>query len=205
MLKIYGTVRSRAFRCLWTAEELELPYELVHVDFAGGEHRKEPYLKLQPLGKVPTLVDGDFVLFESAAICTYLADSRPERGLVPEPRSAERALYDQWVSFVLTELEQPLWTLGKHTFALPEKLRVHQVVPVAREEFKRPAEVLARRLEGSEFLLGDRFSVADILAVHTLNWAKVADVPLEHDALVAYQKRHNARPAFKRVLAHLQG
>jgi glutathione S-transferase len=203
MLKIYGSVRSRTFRCLWTAEELELPYELVAVDFSAGEHRQESYLKLQALGKVPALVDGELVLSESAAICTYLADKASEKGLVPEPRSADRARYDQWISFVLTELEQPLWTIGKHTFALPEAMQVPDVVEVAKKEFTRPAAVLAAAVSDREHLVGERFTVADIMAVHTLNWARVAKIPLGHDALEAYRERHVARPAFKRVLAHM--
>ena len=203
MLKIYGSVRSRTFRCLWTVEELELPYSLVNVDFAAGEHRQESYLKLQALGKVPALVDGELTLSESAAICTYLADKAPEKGLVPEPRTADRARYDQWLSFVLSELEQPLWTVGKHTFALPEAMRVPDVVEVAKKEFARPAAVLAAAVASRDYLVGDGFTVADIMAVHTLNWARVAQIPLGHDALEAYRKRHVARPAFKRVLAYM--
>lgn len=200
MITIYGPTLSRALRALWAAEEAELDYEHVDVDFTKGEHRAPEYLKIHPLGKVPALVDGELVLTESAAICTYLADKAPDKGLAPAPRSADRARYDQWVAFVISELEQPLWTRAKHTFALPEKLRVPAVRETALKEWRRPAQVLAQAVEGRDFLVGDRFSVADILAVHTLNWARAHQVPLGHDALEAYREKHVARPAFERAL-----
>jgi glutathione S-transferase len=200
MIKIYGATMSRALRALWTAEEAGLDYEHVDLDFTKGEHRAPGYLKIHPLGKVPALVDGELALTESAAICTYLADKVPAKGLVPEPRSADRARYDQWVAFVISELEQPLWTRAKHTFALPEKLRVPAVRETALKEWQRPAQVMAAALQGRDVLVGDQFSVADILAVHTLNWARAHQVPLGHDALEAYRERHVARPAFRRAL-----
>lgn len=205
MIKIYGPTLSRAFRALWTAEELEVPYEQINLKLMEGEHRGPEYSRLNPMCKVPCLVDGDFVLTESAAICAYLADSHPDKGLIPAPRTPERALCDQWLCFVISELEQPLWTMGKHTFALPEAMRVSQMVEVAKKEWTRPAAALAAAVKDREVLVGDRFSVADIMAVHTLNWARGVKVALGHEALEAYRERHVKRPAFKRVLATLEG
>ncbi len=196
MLKIYGPVLSRTLRCLWTAEEVGAEYEQVNIDFFKGEHAMPPFSEINPLKKVPAMVDGDLVLSESAAICTYLADLHPEQQLIPEPRTADRARYDMWTSFIVSELEQPLWTASKHTFALPEKLRVPDILPTAQKEWKRPSQFLAGALNSEPFLVGGRFSVADILAVHTLNWAKKAGFPLDHEVLETYRKLHSARPAF---------
>ena len=203
MLKLYGSVVSRAFRALWTLEELEVAFEHVNVDLMKGEHRRQEYLALNPNGKVPCLVDGDFVLWESAAICRYLAVTYPDKGLLPTS-AADQARVDQWNSFVISELEQPLWVMGKHTFALPEKLRVPEVIATAKKEWERPAAVLAEAVSGRDYLVGDAFSIADIMAVHTLNWARSVKMPLGHDALEIYRKQHVARPGFKRVLARMK-
>ncbi len=120
MLEIYGTPRSRATRVTWALEELAVEYRYHPVDLLKGEGQKPEFRKLNPSGKVPVLVDGDLVLSESAAICAYLGDKFPESGLVPRPGTADRAKYDQWSYFLLTELEQPLWTAGKHRFVYPE-------------------------------------------------------------------------------------
>ena len=80
-MKLYYTPRTRSSRPRWMLEELEIPYELVRVDLSAGEHRKPEYLAINPYGAVPALVDGEVKLFESAAICAYLADKHPDRGL----------------------------------------------------------------------------------------------------------------------------
>ncbi len=198
--KIYGPTISRTLRCLWTAEELEADYEQVNIDFMKGEHARPPFSDLNPLKKVPALEFGGLVLTESAAICAFIADHHLNHTLIPEPCTNERALHDMWSCFVISELEQPLWTASKHTFALPEKLRVPDILPTAHKEFRRPAEVLAGALADSPYLVGDNFTVADILAVHTLNWAKRAGFDLGHDRLEEYRKQHSARPALRRLL-----
>ena len=200
MLELYGTPRSRAARGLWALEEVEADYIFKPVDLMAGEHRSPEYLAVNPLGKVPALKDGDFVLWESSAICTYIGERFPAYGLVPSDKEG-RALCNQWSSFVTTELEQPLWTIAKHTFALPEKMRVDAIRPVAAKEFDRPLDVLAGALEGDRTtLVGDRFTVADILAAHTLSWAGVARIPLKHDVVKHYMRTNLARPAHQRVV-----
>ena len=116
------------------------------------------YLALNVGGKVPTLVEGEFVLTESGAICTYIGDRFPATGLTPPVGGQERARYDQWCYFALSELEQPLWTIGKHTFALPERRRAPAVLETARWEFSVAAKILAEGLGRREFIAGDRVS-----------------------------------------------
>lgn len=204
MLRLYGFPNTRATRAVWTLEEAGADYEYVKVDLFAGEARKPPYIQLNPGGKVPTLTDGDFVLTESAAICTYIAEKYPVAGLVPAAGTPERAKYDQWCFFVIGELEQPLWTIGKHRFALPEKWRVPAVIETALWEFSVTAKVLEEGLGDREFILGDRFSAADILIAHTLAWAKAFQVPLGFERLEAYAGRLLARPARARARAREQ-
>ena len=199
-MTIYGDKTNRAGRCLWMLEEIGAPYHLHVVDFRAGEHRSPEYLRLNPNGKVPTLVDGDLVLFESAAICTYLGDKYPESGLVPRAGTPERALYNQWLFFCLSELEQPLWSISKHKFALPRDRRIPEMREVARYEFARAAPVVAQRLADRPYLLGDTFTAADILVGHTLFWAKRFKVPLDSDVLEDYAMRLLQRPAFGRAM-----
>ena len=90
-MKLYGHPNFRATRALWALEEVQAEYEYVHLDLETGQGRSDSYLALNPAGKVPTLVDGDLVITESAAICLYLGDKFPESGLVPPIGSNERA------------------------------------------------------------------------------------------------------------------
>jgi glutathione S-transferase len=97
MITLYGMPGTRAGRVRWVLEELGLPYREVTLDRAKGEHRRPEYLGINPLGRVPALVDGDFVLTETAAICLHLAEQHPERGLAPRPGTPERARMNQWL------------------------------------------------------------------------------------------------------------
>jgi glutathione S-transferase len=204
MLKVYGCPNTRSTRVVWTLEEAEAEYDYHKVDLLAGEGRDPAYLALHPGGKVPTLVDEDLVLTESAAICTYIGDRFPASGLTPPAGSRDRARYDQWCFFVLSELEQPLWTITKHRFALPEKYRVPAIIETAHWEFGVATQLLALGLGGRDYLVGDRFTVADILAVHTLAWARAFQIPLGHAALDAYADRLLARPALVRGKAREQ-
>ncbi|MEZ4302554.1 MAG: glutathione S-transferase N-terminal domain-containing protein, partial [Polyangiaceae bacterium] len=104
-MKLYFAPRTRATRPRWLLEQLGEPYELVNVDLEKGEHKQLPYLRIHPLGRVPALVDGDAVIFESIAICMYLADKYPEKKLAPPVGTPERGQYYQWMLFAASELE----------------------------------------------------------------------------------------------------
>lgn len=199
MLTVYGCANTRSTRVVWTLEETGAEYEYVPIDLRAGAGRQPDYLALNIGGKVPTLVDGEFVLTESAAICTYVGDRFPDAGLVPLVGTRERARYNQWCYFALSELEQPLWTIAKHRFALPERRRVPAVLDTAGWEFAVAAKVLAMGLGGEAFIVGERFTVADILIANTLAWARAYKLPLEHDNLQAYTARLWDRPALAKA------
>ena len=116
---LYGAGPSRSTRAAWALEEVGADWEYYKLNLRIGEARRDPYLTINPGGKVPALVDGEFVLTESLAVVTYIGEKFPESGLVPtDPQ--QRALYFQWSSFAISELEQPLWSIAKHKFALPK-------------------------------------------------------------------------------------
>jgi glutathione S-transferase len=194
MLKLYGYPKSRSLRAAWALEEARAEYDYAKVDLMKGEGRKPAFLAINPFGKVPALVDGDLVITESAAIMTYVGEKFPASGLVPIAHPA-RAAYFQWVAFTISELEQPLWTLAKHRFALPENLRMPAIEPTALWEFARAAGVLHQYMQGREYVAGERFSGADIMVGHTLSWARNNHIPLESPVLEAYADRILSSPS----------
>jgi len=197
MYRVIGTVKSRAFRVMWMLEEIGSPYEVVSAAPRSDEARK-----YNPLGKIPALTDGDDVLTDSVAIMTYLAD---KHGAVTAPAGTPaRAQQDAMTLWLIDEMDAALWINAKHTFVLPEKLRVSGLAPTLHKEFSRNADTFAAMLEaaGGEFIMGDQISVPDILAVHCFGWAFGANFPAIPDPLKAYTKRLRARPQFRAALDH---
>lgn len=198
-MKVYGCANSRSLRVMWTLEEIGVSYDYQRVDLASGAGRAPEYLRINPAGKVPALVVGDVVLTESAAICHWIASRHPASGMVPATGTAMHAAFLRWMLFVVTELEQPLWAIAKHKFALPRERRVPALIDTARWEYEVAAALLEEGLAGREFLVGDRFTVADVLAAHTLSWARKAAPGAEPPALTDYVERMTARPALARA------
>jgi glutathione S-transferase len=197
-MKLYGCPNTRSLRVTWALEEAGADYDFVLVDLFKGEGRRPEFLAINPGGKVPVLVDGDLVLTESAAILAYLGERFPDSGLVPDD-ARQRARCWCWSCFAVTELEQPLWTIAKHRFALPKERRVGAMEQTAVWEFAQAAALLVPGLGAGEFILGERFCAADILVGHTLAWARSARVPLGSAALETYLDRLMARPAVARA------
>ena len=191
-LKLYGFGPSRSFRALWALEETGLAFEHIETalrkDATLENSAKHPnYLALNSQGKVPTLVDGDKVLTESVAIVNYIARLAPESKLIPTS---------------VSELEQPLWSKGKHLFALPEEQRIPAMFDTAAFEWAKAVRSLDALLDESEFALSDQFSAIDILLAHTFNWAQrfEFDVPEKY---IALRDRHFGCPAAQRALASM--
>jgi glutathione S-transferase len=192
-MRLYGFAPTRAIRAQWILRELDLDHEYVQVDLTKGEHRRPEFLAVNPAGKLPVLVDGDFVLTESVAIVLYLAEKHPEKGFLPEdPRS--KAEVHRWLLFTATELEQPLWRIARHTAVYPVEKRVAAEVPIARQDFLDMAPVMDRHLEGRAFLVGDRATVSDFVAAYTLDWANEVHLLDDLPRLRAYMERMYARP-----------
>ena len=172
-MKLYGFPPTRSIRVLWTLRELDVEFEFVNVDPTRGEHRRPEFLAVNPAGKLPVLVDGDFILTESVAIVLYLAEKYPEKGFLPTGLRA-RAEFNRWLLFTVTELEQPLWRIARHTSLYPPEKRLTAEIPVARQDFLDMAAVLEQHMDGRQFLVGDNVTVADFVAAYTLDMATVA-------------------------------
>lgn len=200
-MKLYGYRNGRTLRALWALEEVGAQYEYVEVDVMRGAGREPWFLEINPGGKVPVLDDGGRIVTESAAICIHVADKFPKSQLMPPVGTPERTECHKWISYILTELDAPLWTIAKHRFGLPRERRVPAVIETAGWEFRSAAKILESALAGRPYLAGLSFSVADILAGHTLLWAKSARLPLGSDALDTYLGKLLARVAAIRARA----
>ena len=192
MMKLYGFGQSRWLRVLWALKELEVDCELVPVKIPAGEHLTPEFLLLNPAHKVPVLVDGDLVLTESAAIVLYLAEKYPAKGLLPSD-PAQRAQVYRWIMFTMTELDQPLWRIVRHSFLYPEDKRSPADIALAREDFADMARVLEQRLAGRDFIVGNAITAADCVAAYTIDWANEFKLLEALPQLRAYLERMYAR------------
>jgi glutathione S-transferase len=193
MMKLYGLGPTRSLRALWALQELDAEFEFVRVNILAGENLHPDFLRLNPAGKLPVLVDGDFVLTESAAIVMYLAEKYGDKGLMPADLK-ERAQAYRWSLFAVTELEQPLWRIAKHTFLYPEDKRLPEDIALAREEFAAMAAVLDRHMDGRAFIVGHNITVADCVTAYVLDWGNENGLVDSFPNLKAYLERMYARP-----------
>jgi len=200
-MKLYYAPQTRAVRPRWLLEEIGAPYTLVRLDMSKGEHKTPEYVKIHPHGAVPALVDGKVTMFESAAICAYLADKFPEKRLAPPVGSPARAPYYQWIIYSMATLEPPVLQVFSHTVMLPEAERSAAAAEEGRAKFGQIAPVLTQGLEGKSFLLGEQFSAADVMVGSTLIWGQMLGLLNEYPVLAEYVGRLAGRPAFQRAQA----
>jgi len=200
--ELWGAGTPRTMRAHWMLRELDLPYESRPISSRSAETSTTDYIRLNPCQKIPTLVDGNFVLSESAAIVTYLgAAYGAAKNLAPPTQTEERARYDQWCFFSMMELDaNTLYIIRRHEDLSSIYGEAPNAVQAARECFARQARAAAARLnETGPFVLGDRFTGADILLTTCLTGAlrRRIEIPqVLHD----YVKRTTAREAYGQAL-----
>lgn len=191
MYKVYGLVATRAFRVLWTLEELGQPYELIK---AGPQ--SDAIRSVNPSGKVPAMMDGDTVITDSVAIMMYLSEKHGQ--LTFPAGSIECAQLNSMMMLILDEFDAILWAAARHSFVLPEEQRVPDVKASLNWEFSRNLTRMEKHITGP-FLVGDKMTIADILFTHCLNWAQSAKFPIESQIVKDYVKTMRNRDAYKRV------
>jgi glutathione S-transferase len=199
-MKLYGFGPTRSLRALWGLKELDADFEFVPVNLLAGEHKRADFLRLNPAGKVPVLIDGDTVIPESAAIVLYVADKYRDKGLLPASLEARGNVY-RWTMFAVTELEQPLWRITKHTALYPENKRLPADIALAKEEFLAMAAVLDSHLEGRRFIVGDSVTVADCVTAYLIDWANEFQLIDNFARLRAYLERMYTRPTAPQRIA----
>jgi glutathione S-transferase len=199
--KLYGFPMSpNARRVQITLEELGVPYEYVLVDLMQGAQKKPEYLKLNPNGRVPTLVDGERVLWESHAIAQYLAAKYPEKklaGSTPE----EVGEVSKWCFLNASHFGSALAGVFAHTMRLPEDQRVPKIAENGRAEATRVLGLLNDTLASRPWLAGERFTLADASLGPNVIFAPMLGFDLSpYPNLTAWLERLKARPSFQKVL-----
>jgi glutathione S-transferase len=195
MITIYGAPNTRTLRALWLLEEVGATYQYRALDFSKGESQSAEFLAINPAGKVPVMVDGDLTLTESAAILTHLSDKLSYGNLIPELNTYERSRLNEVCYFTMTELEQPLWLIAKHKFALPKSKRVADIFETAQWEYQKACQLLSQKLGDKPYILGASFTMADILVAQTLIWGQVFKLAPPQDNLQQYLQGIANRPA----------
>ena len=201
MMKLYYAPKTRATRPRWMLEEIGEPYELVRLQLSKGEHKQPDYMAIHPHGAVPAFRDDSVTLFESAAICAYLADKFPEKRLAPPFGSPERGTYYQWLVYSMATMEPPVLKVFLNTRMLPEEKRSAAVAEEGRTQWSEVARVLQQELDGKTFLVGESFSAADVMVGSILGWAMVLGLIDGHPGLKTYVGRLTSRAAFRRANA----
>jgi glutathione S-transferase len=192
-MKLYEFAPTRSIRVRWTLQELGIDFDAIPVNLLAGEHRSPAFLKLNPAGKLPVLVDGDMVLTESIAIALYLAEKYRDKALIPaDPQ--QRAQLMRWLLFTTTELEQPLWRIARHTALYPEDKRLPGELALAREDFVAMASIMEEHMRGRQYVVGNAATIGDFVLAYTLDWATMAKVLNGFPGLEAYVDHMYARP-----------
>lgn len=194
-MKLYWSPNTRSTRALWLMEEAGLPYERVKLDLAAGEHKRPEFLAVNPMGKVPALTNGEAKVAESAALCAYVADLAPDSGLAPPIGDPDRGRWLHWLFFSAACIEPAYmqkamgWTIDRPSLA-------------GWGGYDAVMDVLDQALSTGPWLLGDRFTAADVMVGTDLHFGvRLFKFVESRPNFEAYIDRCEARPAFQRAAA----
>ena len=198
-LRIYGIARTRAFRAIWIAKELGLPFEHIPVEIGAAGARKPDYLAINPNGRLPAIDDAGFILWESLAITLYLAKKHSTGGLYPATLDGEAKAW-QWSLWSVQEVDRGVNIWSLHAVRLPPAERDRERREEALRVLEAPFRVLDGALACSGYLLGRQFTVADLNVAAVISRAidmELASTP----HLQAWLRRCLERPAAREALA----
>jgi glutathione S-transferase len=193
-MKLYWCPKTRALRALWLLEEAAIPYERVLIDIRSDLAKSDAaFRRASPMGKVPALEDGAVHMWDSGAICAYVADQYPAQGLAPPVGSPLRGAYLQWLMYTNAIIEP----------AMAEKFAKLPSNPVSYGwgSFELMLSTLRRAVEAGPWVLGERFSAADVLLCMSCHFMGKFGLLEGEPLLLAYAERGRARPAFERAMA----
>lgn len=189
MYTVIGSPKTRAFRVMWMLEELGQPY-----DVDPTPPRDKKLEAINPSLKVPILKDGEDYVIDSVAICQYLADKHHK--LTFPAGTIQRAHQDSFTQFSVDDVESGLWQASKHTFALPAEYRVEDAKRACLFDFARAMKALSARLGDKTYVMGDTYTVPDLLLGYCAGWAKAIGWDLPGGNVGAYFARIAERPAY---------
>lgn len=192
-LVLYTNPMSRGRIARWMMEEIGQPYRAEIVGF-GEPMKSADYKALNPMGKVPTLVHGDTVVTECAAICAYMADAFPQAGLAPAPDSRLRGPYYRWMFFAAGPVEAAVSNKAFGLDVPPDRAR-----SIGYGTYADAMDTLEYALSRNEYVAGDRFSAADVYVGSQVLWGLQFGTIEKRPAFEAYGARLTARPAARRA------
>lgn len=203
MLKLYGIPRSRANRCMWMLEEINQPYELIEKSAHPNDLRTPEILRLNPNARIPILVDGEVVLWESLAINLYLAQKFEGPLHAGSPEVVGKAT--QWSIWVMLEIESLAQDMMQHRLWLADFARDASYAERAEILLQNPLKVLNESLKGRKFLLGNDFTVGDLNVSAIVSWVRRAGMDLSSMPEVdRWLQACLARPAYEKVLEKMK-
>lgn len=194
-LILYHAAPSRSSIVRWMLEELGEPYDLHLLNLMNGEQYEPSYRAINPMSKVPALKHGDVVVTEAAAICTYLADAFPQAGLNVPIGDPRRGVYLKWLFFGPSCIEP---AITDHAFPRKEEPRRGML---GYGDFDRVMDVVAKAVERGPYLMGEKFTAADVIIGSNLRWGMMFDLVPKWSEFVAYVGRLEKRPALQRAVA----
>jgi glutathione S-transferase len=198
MLQLYGNPRSRAARCMWMLEEMGIPYQLIEKSTRSEDLQSAEYLRLNPNARIPTLVDGSVVIWESMAINLYLAQKYD--GPLHCAKPEVLGLAAQWSFWAILEMEALLLELLQHRAMLPEFGRDPSYAERDELLLKRPLRVVDGALASRSHLATEDFTVADLNVASILVWGKMSRLDLSgYPHLAKWLDASLQRPAYARV------
>lgn len=199
MITIYGSPKSSSGRCFWCLEEIGAKYEAKSVNFKEKEHKSEAYLKINPNGKVPALVDDGFVMSESMAINLYLAEKyKPE--LLGKSIN-DKAKVSQWSIWAIADLQPPLIDIFIQLVFVPEERRDTAVIEKAQKKLPDLLEILDTQLENNDYLIGNEFSLADLNVNSVVSICFHVNYDLsKYENIKRWLSKIGERPAFKKYM-----
>jgi len=189
-LTFYTNPMSRGRIVRWMLEETGADYDTEVLDYASTM-KQEPYLSINPMGKVPAIRHGDKVVTECAAICAYLADAFPDAGLAPP--TDDRADYFRWLFYAAGPAEQAVTNKAMGMTPTAEQGRM-----VGYGSFDQMVDVLEKAVSGRDYVAGDSFTAADVYVGSQLGWGLQFGTLPKRPAFEAYVGRLHARPAYLR-------
>ena len=197
-LRIYGIARTRAFRALWIAEELDLAYQHLPIEIGEAGARSPEFLALNPNGRLPFIDDDGFVLFESLAITLYLAKKHSPGRLYPAALQAEARAW-QWSFWAISQVDRGVNIWSLHAVRLPPNERDAAKRDEALKVIAAPFRILDSAVAAQPYLLGDEFTVADLNVAAVISRAIDMDLSAVPN-LKAWLARCLERPAARAAL-----
>ncbi|EKF73173.1 glutathione S-transferase domain-containing protein [Alcanivorax hongdengensis A-11-3] len=191
-LTLYTNPQSRGRIARWMLEEIGQPYDTQVLEY-GGSIKSAEFLAINPMGKVPTLVHGDQVVTEAAAICAYLAQAFPDAGLAP--RADEMGAYFRWLFFTAGPMEAAI--TDKMVFGVETPADKLQMVGYG--SYQQVIDALAGALQKTPYIAGERFTAADVYVGAQVGWGLTFGTLEKRPAFEAYAARISERPAFRRA------